>query len=111
MAPNPINPYRPRDVFKLLLSHVFEGEIDLARGILLNARGHTDPARFSQSFEPSRDIHTVPENVGVFDHDVADVEPHPELDAVVLRHRGVSVGHACLDLGCSLQRIDNTTEL
>jgi hypothetical protein len=28
------------------------------------------------------------------DHDVADVEPDPELDALVLRHRRIALGHA-----------------
>src|SRR5262249_33684883 len=62
-------------------------------------------------FEPGRDIYPVPKYVTVLDHDVADVEPHSELDAFALRHRSVPVGHARLDLGGSTQRVYNTTEL
>src|SRR5262249_18946758 len=111
MAPNPINPYWPRYVFKLLLSRILEYEIDLARGILLNARGHADPTGLGQSFEPGRDIHPVPKNVSVLDHHVADVETHSELDAFVLRHWGVPVSQAPLDRSGGAQRVDNTTDL
>src|SRR5215470_1789638 len=45
-----------------------------------------DPTGLGQSFKPTSDVHAVPKNVAVLDHDVADVEPHSELDAFILRH-------------------------
>jgi len=79
----PVPPDWPRDVLECLLPHVFEGEIEAARCILLNARGNADTAWFSQGLEPCRDIDPVAEDVAVLDHHIALVNTDAKLDLSV----------------------------
>jgi hypothetical protein len=84
---NPERPYWTHDVLERLLADVFEGNVELARGILPDLRRDADAARLRQAFEPCRNVHTVPENVPILDYDVAHVNADAELDALVRRHR------------------------
>src|SRR5262249_29984465 len=61
--------------------------------------------------EPGRDVHAIPKEIAVLDHDVADIEPHAELDAIVLWRRGIAFGHAGLDLARAPQPIDDAAKL
>ena len=108
---NPIDVHWPSDVFELLVPHVFEDEIELARGILLNAGRDADAARLGQSFEPCCDIDAVAKDVAILDDDVADIDPDAELDAVVGRHVRVAPDHFALHLDGTAQCIHHTAEL
>ena len=110
-ATHSVDPHRPRDVLELLLADVFEGEVELARGILLHPRRDADAAGLGQSFEPRRDIDAVAKDVAVLDDDVADIDADAKLDAVVGRYAGVAPGHLALHLDGAAQCIDHTAEL
>src|SRR5271163_150154 len=102
-----VGPDWPRDVLQRLLADVFEGEVEAARGILLNPRRDADAAGLGQAFEASRDIDAVAKDVTVLDDDVADVDADAKLDAVVLRQRGIPLGHCRPDLGRASERVDD----
>ena len=108
---NAVGPDRPRDVLELLLADVFEGEVELARGILLHARRDADPAGLGQRFEAGRDIDAIAKDVAVLDDDVADIDADAKLDAVVGRYTGVAPGHLALHLDGAAQCIHHTAEL
>src|SRR5204863_3413954 len=68
-------------------------------------------AGLRQTFEASREIDPVAEDVTVFDNDVALMNPHAEFDALVGWYVGVALGHAALHLDGAAHRIDDTGEL
>src|SRR5215831_14909979 len=103
----PVCPDWPRDVLERLLPHVFEGEIEAARCILLNARGNADTAWFSQGLEACRDIDPVAEDVAILDHYVALVNADAKLDPTIWRHLRVSLGHFALYFNRATHRIDD----
>src|SRR6266851_748401 len=74
----PIDPYRTGDVLQRLLADVFEGEVQAAGGILLDACRHADATRLGQAFEAGGDVDAV-------DEDVALVDADAELDAAIRR--------------------------
>jgi len=108
---HPIGSDRPRDVLELLLADVREGQIELARGILLHPRRDANPARLCQSFEPCGDIDAIAKNVAVLDDDVPHVDTDAKLDAAVGRNTRVARGHLALHLDRAAQRVDDAGEL
>jgi hypothetical protein len=92
-----------------LLAHVLKDEIELARGILLRARGDADAAGLGQGFQTRRDVHAVTEDV--LDDDIAHAGADTELDAPVGRNTSIPFDHAGLHLGHTAQRIHDTAEL
>jgi hypothetical protein len=92
---NPIDPNRSSDVFEALIAQIVECEIEPPRGILLDTSRNANPAGFGKSFEPGRNIHAVAEDVLILDHDISDIDPDAEFEAVV-RCAGIAFSHAAL---------------
>ena len=69
------------------------------------------PPGCGDAFEARRDIHAVAEDVVALDDDVAEIDADAELDAPVLRHIGVALAHAALDLGGAGDRVHHAREL
>ncbi len=61
--------------------------------------------------EPRGDVDAVAENIVVVDDDVADMDADAEFDPLILRHGGVLLGHAALDLDRAARRVDGAGEL
>src|SRR4051812_28915749 len=80
-------------------------EIQLARGVFLHPRRDANPAGFGQCFKPGGHVHPIAENIAILDHDIPDIQADAEFNALVLRHRRVSAGHAGLDLAGALECI------
>jgi len=55
-------------------------------------------------------VHSIAEDVAVLDHDVAHVDPNAELDALVRRHPGITLGHSSLHLARTAQGIDHAAK-
>src|SRR6516162_7528683 len=108
---NPVRPDWPPYVLERLLAHVFEGEVEAARGVLVDARRNADAARLGQDFETRRHVDTIAKDVAVLDDDVADIDADAELDPAVRRQRGVALDHCRLYLGRATQRVDDAGEL
>ena len=64
---HPINTDGPGDVLQRLLAHVFEGEVEARRRILLDAGRYANPTRLGQAFEAGGDIDAITEDVAVLD--------------------------------------------
>ena len=111
LEPHPVDPHRPGDVLKLLFAGILEGDIELASRIFLYAARNADPARFREALETGRHIHAVAEDVAAVDDDIADIDANAELDPPLLRHVGIPLEHAALDLDGTAQRIDHAREL
>jgi hypothetical protein len=84
---------RPRDVFEALLPDILEGEVEAARGVLLNAGRDADAARLGQAFEPGCDIDAVAKDVAILDDDVPLVDADAERDTAFRRQQGIGCGH------------------
>ena len=70
-----------------------------------------DAARLGHAFQPRGDVDAVAEDVVALDDDVAEIDADAELDAAVLRHIGVALGHAALHLDRAAHRVDDAGEL
>jgi hypothetical protein len=93
------------------VTKIVKCEVDPTRSVLLNTGRNADPARISQTFEPSRHVHAVAEDVSVLHNDVADVDAYSKFDPASRWHIGVKRGHAALPFGRTPQGIDDTCEL
>src|SRR6516162_9577300 len=62
-------------------------------------------------FEPCRDIDPVAIDVASIPDDVADVDPHAELNAAIRRYIGVSLRHLALHFDGTTHRVDDASEL
>jgi hypothetical protein len=65
----------------------------------------------SQAFQASRDIHSIPEDVVVFDNDVSHMDADTKFDAPVRWDLGIPFGHAVLHFGRTTQGVDDAREL
>jgi hypothetical protein len=108
-----IRSHWPGNVLKSLPAHILEGKIKLAHRVSTHPRRNAYPAGLSQSFEPRRDIHGIPENVVILDNNVALVNGDTELDAFIRRHRHscMAFSHTSLQVSRAPQGIDHTSEL
>ena len=106
--PHSVDPHRAGNVLEALLSHVVEGEVETPGYVLLNTGGHANASGLGQTFQPSRDVHPVSEDVVVLHNDVALVNADPKLDAIVARFTGISLTHSVLPLGRTTQCINHT---
>src|SRR5262249_45937223 len=58
-----------------------------------------------------RDIHAVAKDVTILDYNIPYIDTDAKLDALLVRDRGITVGHAGLHLGRAAQRIDDAGKL
>ena len=79
--------------------------------VIVDAPGNADFATPDEPLEPGSDIHTVPENVVVLDHDVADIDANPEAHPPPFRLIFVRRLKCRLDLDCAAHCIENACEL
>ena len=70
-----------------------------------------DAARLCQCLQPRGDVDAVAVDVVAIDDDVAQVDPNPGDDAVVLTDFDIAVDHPPRDLGGAADRIDHAREL
>ena len=108
---NSVDPHRPSNVFEALVTQILERKVKLTRSVFLNTGRNADPARISQTFEPSRHVHAVTKDVAVLNNDIADIDAYSKFDPASRRHIGVKRGHAALPFGRTPQGIDDTCEL
>ena len=88
--------------------NVVEDEAETPGYVLLNTGGYANASGLGQTFQPSRDVHPVTEDVVVLHNDVALVNADTELDAIVARCNGISLTHLVLPLGRTPQGINHT---
>src|SRR5947208_823073 len=80
-----VGTHRPRDVVQALLAEIAEGNVELARGILLHPHRHADAARFGEGLEARGDIDPVAKNIALVHNDIALVDADPPLKALPWR--------------------------
>jgi hypothetical protein len=101
----------PGDVLDLLLAQILEHEIELVAHLVMHDPADADPAGLGQPFQPRRDVHPIPEDVVLLNDHVAEVDADAEPDPLLLRHLGLALGHAALDLHSAAHGVDNAHEL
>ena len=106
--PHSVDPHRAGNVLEALLAQIVEGEVETPGYVLLNTGGHANASGLGQTFQPSRDVHPVTEDVVVLHNDVALVNADTKLDAIVARCSGISLSHPVLPLGRTTQCINHT---
>src|SRR6516162_3061429 len=110
-GPNPVDPYRASDVFQVLLTHILERKVKLTRCVLLHTGRNADAARIGQCFQASGNVHSITENVTVFDDNIANIDAYSKFDAFFGGGVRITLGHYALDLTRTPQSIDNTRKL
>src|SRR5262249_2266618 len=109
--PHTISAHRPRDILELLLAGILEIHIELIADLLIRRFRNADAAGFRDALQSGRNIHTIPEQVLTFDHHVADIDPHPELDPLVGGDISIPAVHPALDIHGTAHRLHDGREL
>src|SRR5260370_22198550 len=94
-----------------MLTDFLEGYMERFLGVLRNTSRNADAAWLRQSFQTCRHVHAVAEDVATIDDDVADIDPNAKLDPLLLRHVGVALHHATLDIKSTAHGVDRAAEL
>jgi len=92
----------------LLLAQILEIIVEPVAHLVPNDPADADPARLGQRFKPRRDIHPVAEDIVLFGDHIAEVDPDPESDALVLGRRCVAVSHPSLHFDTAADGVHNT---
>src|SRR6516162_2448162 len=102
---------RPCNVLQVLTAEFAARDIDLAFNEVQHMARNADAAAGGDALEPGGDVDTVAEYVAIiFDH-VADVDAHPQFDALVGADLCITHSHAALNLDGAFYRIDHAREL
>ena len=78
--------------------------------VIVDTPGNADFATLVQPLKPGCDVHAVPENVLVLDHDVADIHANPEAHPPPFRLSFVRLPKRGLDFDCAAHCINNAPE-
>jgi hypothetical protein len=105
------DPHRPCDVLELLFACVLEGDIELAPNLPVRIFGDTNATGLRQSLQTRCHIHAIAENVISIDDDIADIYAYPELDAPLIWHLGIALGHPALDIKSAAQCVHYAAKL
>jgi hypothetical protein len=108
---NSVDPHRPSNVFEALFTQIVKCEVEPTRSVFLNTGRNADPARISQTFEPSRHVHAIAEDVAVLHYHVAHINAHPQVNAFLISDSGITLGQCILKFNRTLKGIDDTGEL
>ncbi len=73
--------------------------------------GYADAARVGNLLQPRRDVDGVAVAIVALDDDVADVQPHADVDAPVCGQAVVALGHLALQRNGAFDGIDDAGEL
>src|SRR5712671_513551 len=103
--------YWPGNVLDLLLAHILEREGELVAYLITHHPADTDPPGLGQGLEPCRDIDPIAIDIEPVLHNVAEIDPHAELDAAIRRHVGVSLCHLALHFDGATHRVDDAGKL
>jgi hypothetical protein len=98
-------------IFKRLLTQILDGDFETIGDLCCHRAGDADTAHIGKLFNPRSNIHTVAENVAVFENDIAKIDADPEFDPPILRHVRISPLHALLDFHGALYCISYALEL
>src|SRR6185312_4859475 len=102
---------RPVDVLVALLAHLVEAEVELARDLVVDARGDADAAGLGDALQARRDVHAVAEQIVALHHHVAQVDADAECEPLLLGQRFVAGLQRRLDLDRTAQRLHRAREL
>src|ERR1700758_4859484 len=89
-----VNLHRLGDVLEILSAELAIGYIKLALDLIEHLARNADAAAIGDVFEPSRDIHSVAEDVGAFRDDVAEIDTNAKFNALVLLYLRIALEHA-----------------
>src|SRR5262249_7388949 len=56
-------------------------------------------------------IHAIAEDVATVDHHISDIDANAELNPLFLRHVGIALCHAALNIDSAAHRVHDATEL
>jgi hypothetical protein len=92
------DPHWPCDVLELPFACILEGDIEFAPNLPVRVIRDAYATGLRQSLQTRRHIHAVAENVTSIDDDITDIDADAELDALLIRHPGIALGHPALDI-------------
>jgi hypothetical protein len=71
---------------------------------------NADATRLGDPFKACRDIDAIAEDIAIVNDNVADVNADAEFNPLVLRHRGILLGHAALNVNGATYRIHGASK-
>jgi hypothetical protein len=95
----------------MLFACVLEGDIELAPNLPVRIFGNTNATGLRNSLQTRCHIHAIAENVISIDDDIADIYAYPELDALLIWHLGIALGHPALDIKSAAQCVHYAAKL
>jgi hypothetical protein len=94
-----------------LLAHCLEAEGKLLLDLPRDLGRHPDAARLRQLLQSCGNVDALAVTVVALDDDLAEVEPDPHLEALIVRHCSVAFRQAALQADRALDGIDDAAEL
>ena len=105
------DPHRPSDVLELPFACILECDIELAPNLPVRVIRNANASGLRQSLQTRCHVHAIAENVTSIDDDVADIDAHAELDALIIWHPGIALDNPALDIECATHCVHYATKL
>ena len=105
------DPHWPCDVLQLPFAYILESDIELAPNLPVRVIRDANATGLRQSLQTRCHIHAIAENVTSIDDDVADIDAHAELDALLIWHPGIALGHPALDINSAAHCVHYAAKL
>ena len=94
-----------------MLPEALVGDVKLRLHVVVSLLREPDAARLGQLLQPRRDVDALAVPVLALDDDIAEVDADPHVDAAVLAHPVVALGHPALQVDGARHRVDDAAEL
>src|SRR5215831_13002069 len=95
--------YRLKNVLQVLRTYVLEADIDLAADLTLRIFRDADATGLRNALKSRRNIHVIPKYVMRLDNYVADIDAHPQGNAIIFH----LIDCKFLNAGLELHRSSN----
>ncbi|MBB3134466.1 hypothetical protein FHS26_002196 [Rhizobium pisi] len=109
--PKGIDPHRFGDILKTDRAEIGHRKIKARLHLAISVFGETDGARLGNALQPGGNIDAVTHQIAIaLLHDIAEMDPDPEFDAVVRLDTGIALDHGRLYFDRATHGIDNAAE-
>ena len=71
-----------RDILQLMLAKIGEIHVLSIAELIANGAADADSARLGEGLNATCDVHAIAEHIPVLDHDIADIDADPKLQAL-----------------------------
>ena len=107
---DPVDPHWAGDVLDLMVPEILETVRHAIPHLFEYRAGDDHTPGVCERLQPCCDVHAIAVDIVLIDDHIAEVDPDPNFDPLVLGERALPFAHRLLDLAGAAHRLDRARE-